>query len=186
MSNWTGGKYTIDPDSPTSTTCTWQFCGVKVPHRFYRERIYLCRDHTLLVWAIVNEQMNSSNPPTPTPKEEEPEAVVAGDVYYIRTAGRIKIGHSVNAARRLASYPPDMEVLYIRAGDRKLENAEHRRFKPYLTDGREWFEDREEVRDMINQLIEADPDWRKRWKWDLEDVARKRVVSDLTVRRIGA
>jgi hypothetical protein len=146
--------------------------------------LFLCRDHALLAWQIVDDQIKSTCPPTPEPKEETPEVKIDGHVYYIVTAGRIKIGHSINVEQRLLSYPPGMEILYIRKGDRKLERDEHRRFRTYLTDGREWFEDRPEVRNKIGQLVADDPEWHKRWDFEYM-FRRKRVAPRVTTKRIA-
>lgn len=184
MSNWTGGKRRADPDQVSDMRCRWQLCDQRVPYRFYDEQMYLCRDHALLAWSIVGEQLNAGETITPEPRERQTGIEHVGHVYYIATGGRIKIGHSTRIEDRLASYPPDMDLLFIQEGDRTLERDEHRRFKPYLTDGREWFEDRAEVRAKINELAVADPRWGGHV--ELEFVhRRKRVAPHLTTGRIA-
>lgn len=172
MSTWAGGS-SGGPDSMTGARCTWQFCSTFVPQRFYDEGMLLCREHALLVWAIVNEQL-AEGPIEDAPAEPEllmrmdsPFAVepnnrpFPGVVYYIRTGGRIKIGHSTRLAQRLAQYPPDTEVLYLLAGDKQMERAEHRRFNAYLADGREWFQDRPEVTGLIAAMAASNQGWER-------------------------
>lgn len=149
-------------------------CYQRVPYRFYAEQMYLCRDHALLAWVIVSEQTATGFDLEPTPEPAVDHEGLPGAVYFVATGGRIKIGHTIDLERRLSQYPPDLVVLYVKAGDRAAERAEHRRFRPYLADGREWFEDRAGVRQRIEQMTEADPRWRQRWASDLDYVPRRR------------
>lgn len=197
MSSWTGGT-SGNPDSVTGARCTWQFCSMFVPKRFHDEGMLLCREHALLVWTIVNEQLAEGPIPAQQPEphldnqivmhEGSPFAIQFTDqpkpgiVYYIRTGGRIKIGHSTRLTQRLAQYPPDTEILYLAVGDKTMEASEHRRFSAYLADGREWFQDRTEVTDLIAAMAVShqgwdrliDGDWWRR---------RKRTAPEVTTSR---
>ena len=162
MSTWTGGNVGSD-DSYSDTQCRWQMCTTYVPYRFLNENMFLCREHALWVWSIVNDQL--ANGDTSAVPEEEPAYIrdqplrppMPGYVYYIRTGGRIKIGHTVNLGRRLSQYPPDIEVLFVQVGAKDLERSEHLRFRAYLAEGREWFQDRPEVSDVIEEMASTIP-----------------------------
>lgn len=161
MSMWTGSSRGRDPEAITDIKCPWQFCTMRVPVRFHEAGMLLCREHALLAWTIVNEQMGMVQQ-APLPDPPPPPAKTVGIVYFIRTAGRIKIGHSIDVERRLAQYPPDVEVLYLVSGDKQRERREHMRFRAYLADGREWFQDREEVTAAIEDMAAGDSGWRGR------------------------
>lgn len=162
MSTWTGGTTGSD-DAYSDTRCRWQMCTTNVPYRFLNQNLHLCREHALWVWSVVNDQIEGvedvpEHEPAIMRNEPDPEPL-PGHVYYIRTAGRIKIGHTTNLWRRLAEYPPDLEVLYVRQGTKELERKEHLRFRAYLADGREWFQDRPEVVELIDEMA-ASTNWR--------------------------
>lgn len=154
MSTWTGGN-TGSPDAYSDVHCRWTMCATYVPYRFLNEGMSLCREHALLAWSIVEEQLGRGDTIEPDPKEPRDYPKFDGCVYYVRTGGRIKIGHTVNLWRRLSQYPPDVEVLYVQSGTKELERAEHQRFRAYLADGREWFQDRPEVSEPILEMANA-------------------------------
>ncbi len=163
MSTWTGMNKG-NSESLTDTRCSWPMCTLKVPNRFHKERLWFCREHALYTWSVVDQQIKDGFPLEQPDDEvyqpaQSPEQT--GIIYYARTGGRIKIGHSINIHRRLSQYPPDIELLYLQWGTRDLERAEHLRFRAYLADGREWFQDRPEVTDLIAELAEAHPNWRR-------------------------
>lgn len=169
-----------------------------VPKRFHDESMLLCREHALLVWAIVNEQLADGPIAEQQPETTIDDQIVLregspfaieftgqphpGIVYYIRTGGRIKIGHSTRLAQRLAQYPPDTEILYLAAGDKTLEVSEHRRFSAYLADGREWFQDRPEVTDLIAAMATSHQRWERLIDGDWWR-RRKRAAPEITTRR---
>lgn len=189
MSSWgVSGRRSIRPDDLTDHTCFWHTCSTRVPVRFVNAGLLACREHALLTWSIVNEQMEMvKSEPIPEPAKENlsydhpyspelldhgapfslfgirEESAVAGNrsgiVYFIRAGGRIKIGYSSNLEQRLAQYPPDIEVLYLMTGGKDRERYEHKRFAAYLADGREWFQDRPEVTNLIAAMSVADPGW---------------------------
>ena len=155
------------PDSPTDMVCIWQLCTTYVSQRYHKLGLLLCQEHALFIWSVVDEQLHlgeTFDHPETNPFRDEhphpPETPFAGYVYYIRTGGRIKIGHSTDLGRRLGQYPPDVEVLYIQSGDRKLERREQVLHHAYLTDGREWFQDRPEVTNPIEAMADANPRWK--------------------------
>ena len=170
MSTWTGVN-AGGPDSYSDSRCVWTLCTILVPNRFRDENMNLCRDHALLVWSIVNEQILDSTStfmdqhPDDDLREPlgplKPDEVPPGFVYYVRTGKRIKIGHTHNPWQRLSQYPPDLEVLYLKQASRADERAEHQQLRAYLADGREWFQDRPEVTDYIQAKADARPNWEK-------------------------
>lgn len=218
MSTWgLGMSSSIDPETVTDVRCGWQFCTMRVPQRFRSAGMYLCRDHGLLAWSIINEQIQQGESMERTEEEQhefeqrrsahpqygngQPELLgqspfdvfvtsdkyePPGHVYYIRTGQRIKIGYSTDIVRRLSQYPPDMEILYIRRGDKQLERSEHKRFSTHLADGREWFADRPEVVDLIRAMANSDRGWRRIIEDDEDLIRRKRrTAPEVTVRRIA-
>lgn len=161
MSTWTGGTAGSD-DAYSDTRCRWQMCTAYVPYRFLNQNMHLSREHALWVWSVVNDQIEGADIPETEPpimRDKAPAPPTPEHVYYIRTGGRIKIGHTTNLWQRLAVYPPDMEVLYVQTGTKELERSEHRRFRMYLADGREWFQDRPEVTEPIEEMASS-----REWK----------------------
>lgn len=81
-----------------------------------------------------------------------------GYVYFVQgsSGGPIKIGYSVNVAKRLAvlSYPDELILLAQVQGDKALERRLHRRFKKYRAHG-EWFNPAPELLAYIDSLKEA-------------------------------
>lgn len=172
-------------DAYSDTHCRWQMCTSYVPYRFLNENMHLCREHALWVWSVVNEQLGETvDVPETEPaimRNEPPRPPAPGHVYYIRTGGRIKIGHTVNLSRRLAQYPPDIEVLFVQDGSKELERSEHLRFRAYLAEGREWFQDRSEVTDVIEEMADSTA-----WRGVLEgNYWRRRPAPVVAVRRTG-
>ncbi|UYL87921.1 G-I-Y Y-I-G endonuclease [Gordonia phage Malisha] len=211
MSTWTGTN-AGDPDSITDHVCYWKHCYAFTPKRFHDAGLNLCRDHALLAWSVVNSQLGDGMSVERTPRiaavttltENEKRYGVRplgydglfnmfaaeglddpGVVYYIRTGGRIKIGHSINLERRLAQYPPDVEVLYVQSGGKDLERHEHAKFRIYLADGREWFQDRSEVVDLIAAMASANHGWERHLPDEEWWRRRRRVDPEVVTRRIS-
>lgn len=82
----------------------------------------------------------------------------AGDVYYLRVDGLIKIGHSKNVWTRMRSYPPTSELLAVEVGTRAIERQRHEKFRADLAHGREWFRESEELAAWIASVREAHGD----------------------------
>ncbi|WP_343466367.1 GIY-YIG nuclease family protein [Rhodococcus aetherivorans] len=120
--------------------------------------LYLCQEHLLLAWSIVQEQIKRAEggpfkvvgeKKKPTPMTAEEIEQNYGCVYYLQVGDRIKIGFSTRPEKRLAQYPPGSRLIAIRRGTRKTERAEHIRYDKYLADGREWFHYSEEMEQDI-------------------------------------
>jgi hypothetical protein len=166
MSTWTGVNRG-GPESLADQACSWSMCTIRIPNRFLDAGVRLCREHALYTWSVVDDQLKAGQP------LEQPDDEVAEPyqypprrsfIYYIRTGGRIKIGHTTNLSRRLSQYPPDVEILYLQNGDKTLERTEHQRFRCYLADGREWFQDRPEVTHPIAEMAAQNPLWKAEFR----------------------
>lgn len=171
MSSWAGPRRKAHLDDPTDTRCSFPYCLSCVTNRFMEYNIPFCQEHALYVWSGVNEMMQihelDTTPKEPPAKREE------GWVYYLRIGDRVKIGYTNDVDRRLASYPPNMEVLLLRRGTRNLERAEHLRFAEHLRDGREWFDANDAVLSTIEEIASRVP-VAERWN-DSEEWFRRRT-----------
>lgn len=77
----------------------------------------------------------------------------AGDIYFVRLNGLIKVGWSRDVADRLRAYGPDVEVLCIYPGSRDDETHLHRQLRPVLARGREWYDDCPIIADYVTRAI---------------------------------
>lgn len=119
-------------------------CTAFVARSVSNQNLYLCQDHLLQAWSIIQRQIEAGQPAqkldsAPRLKQVKVENDFPGWVYYLRVGDRIKIGHSMDPDRRLSAYPPGSELIAIRKGSRKMERAEHIRYDVHLAEGREWF-----------------------------------------------
>lgn len=164
MTTYSRGRHRPHPDSVTSTVCSWMLCTTRVTYRFQRAGIFLCQEHALQTWATVEEMNRAGQVKAEPPAASEPKPGYEGSVYYLRIGDRVKIGHTTNLFNRLASYPPNTEILLIRRGTRELERREHIRFSEHRTDGREWFHANERVLQMISEITDSvDNEWEPEW-----------------------
>lgn len=129
-------------------------CTSYVSYESAYNKLYLCQEHLLLAWSIVQGQIKrTENGPfkvigekqQPTPMSPEEVEKNFGWVYYLQVGDMIKIGFSTRPEKRLAQYPPGSRLIAIRRGTRKMERAEHIRYDKHLSDGREWFKYSEEL-----------------------------------------
>jgi hypothetical protein len=100
------------------------------------------------------------------PDLERPRVEV---VYYLRYAGRIKIGTSAQPRQRLGAIWHD-ELLAFERGGRSLEQKRHRQFAT-LREGGEWFRSAPELLAHIAALDCPDP-WRTHARWVSEALRR--------------
>lgn len=122
----------------------------------------MCQEHAILIWAAV-EHMRTAGTVEPKVRPLPTASEIEGCVYYIRIGDRVKIGHTTNPSKRLATYPPQTEILALRRGSKELEHREHVRFSEHRTDGREWFHANERVLHMIAEIPDVDHDWEPEW-----------------------
>lgn len=167
--------------------CIYLGCRNQVSPRY---RLPLCQDHILAIWATVEQDMksdgltldeviNAAAEAIRQRERDDAEVLKAsaermkreldarpGDVYYIQVGDRVKIGHSKDVQKRLASYPPNSTVLAYHPGSRADERRMHQKFKAYLVEGREWFRDCGEIRDHIAAVVaeHGKPDRPRRFK----------------------
>lgn len=157
-----------------------------------RRDVYMCQEHALLVWSIIDEQVRESNL---TPEgiqarrveireeraaarreanaEREPvkrsRKNVEGWVYYLQVGKHIKIGFASNLESRLRSYPPDTELLAVERGTMKVETERHREFAAIRAHGREWYWPKSWLMEHIRRVAENG----KHTQWDDSEWRRK-------------
>jgi hypothetical protein len=75
-------------------------------------------------------------------------------LYFVYVGGLIKIGATDNVSQRLASYPPNTQILYTHTSPDawRLESRCHEMFRAYLIGRREWYRDVPEIRHLIAHL----------------------------------
>lgn len=79
-----------------------------------------------------------------------------GTVYFVECAGRIKIGHSKDAPKRIRSLrtgaPDVLKILATVPGSRNFEQAIHKELAQWRV-RLEWFEDRPSVRLLMERIV---------------------------------
>lgn len=185
---------TVEPFSLSEFTCRWPgaYCSQNVYMSMLRKEVYMCQEHALLVWSIIDEQVRESKM---TPEEikvrrrelkaereaaraakkaasesEKPKrSEVEGWVYYLRVGKHIKIGFASNLQARLRAYPPDTELLAVEKGTMKLETERHREFAAIRAHGREWYWPKPWLMEHIAKVAEDevhtwwdDSEWRRK------------------------
>lgn len=78
-------------------------------------------------------------------------------IYYIRFRDAVKVGTSIDVAKRLTMHPWE-ELVAIEPGGRTLEQKRHKQLKAARLDG-EWFELTDHVRDFIADINRANARW---------------------------
>ena len=75
-------------------------------------------------------------------------------IYFMESAGRVKIGYSENPVRRVAALstasPMPCTLIGVTEGDRAAESAIHERFKAHRRN-REWFDFHREINDYLRE-----------------------------------
>lgn len=182
-----------DPFTISSIGCRWpdNRCDENVDMRLLRNDIKLCQKHALLVWSVIEEQIQESQMTPEQLREHQEqqqsmhaEAVEAakaaeaaerrktkreGYVYYLRVGQHIKIGFASNLESRLRSYPPDTALLAVERGTIDLETSRHREFAATRSDGREWYWPKPWLMEHIARVAEngqhtwwAESEWRRK------------------------
>ncbi|NKS77988.1 hypothetical protein GS539_19390 [Rhodococcus hoagii] len=152
-------------------------CGEKVHVPIFLQGIHVCSFHALSIWELLDEQLCSTGDAArlrasrrreerKSQPADEPET---GYVYYLRVGEHIKIGFATSLEQRLATYPPDTDLLAVEVGTMRDEMDIHRTFKPFRVSGREWYEPRQTLMDHIAAVAKNghhtwwnEEEWRRR------------------------
>lgn len=133
------------PDSPGGLCAK----HLRQAHEFWAE-----------VEAIEYKRQRGESPPVkerwayihrPGPQFDNPQPKRSSLVYYLRFQGMIKIGTTVNLAKRLQAIPHD-EVLATEPGGTEVERRRHAEFREYRRAHREWFLPGPRLMDHIDRL----------------------------------
>ena len=173
-----------EPFSLSGERCLWQMCSQRADLRIFNAGAQFCREHSLFVWSIIDREILESRMTIPEIKAREQLKLTKrrkaqetaeerrtrpGYVYYLRVGAHYKIGFASNLERRLASYPPDTELLAVEPGTLKLEAERHREFKHSRISGREWYRPNPALDHHIRNVAENgrhtwwdDAEWRRR------------------------
>lgn len=135
--------------------CIWQLCSKDASDRY---QVPLCQEHTLLIWAMVEQDRCESgldyDPDELLTQSARPRpAVEVGWIYYLQVGDYLKIGFTRNLHQRISQYPPNAELLATHHGTLDDEQRLHGRFRAYLDSGREWYADADEIRDHIARVL---------------------------------
>lgn len=95
--------------------------------------------------ALLVEQLRKPAPNKPTATD--------GFIYFLRVGGYIKIGWTSNLQKRMRQYQPDSQLLAVKPGTRKDENALHRKFAHLKTHGREWFPLAPQITEEADRIV---------------------------------
>lgn len=180
-----------DPFTVSSAICTWQFCTTRADLRYQRRGVPFCREHTLLAWSVVEDEIrHSSMSPDElraereaTEKAKETERAEraaknaeSGTVYYLKVGDHIKIGFASNLFQRLTSYPPASVLVAVEDGSLNLEAQRHREFADFLDAGREWFVQGDRLMAHIETLAATGAHVRYTG-WEKRPATRRRSVA---------
>jgi len=159
-----------DPFNMSCEVCSWPGCQQRIDMDMYRRDVWMCREHVLFTWSVVDVQMRELSM-TPDDlaeqkRQQEQERAAeferrcrkrrsAGTVYYLRVGKHIKIGHAQVLLDRLRAYPPGTELLAIEAGTLADEQNRHRDFADLRAAGREWYWPRKRLMAHIESLAET-------------------------------
>lgn len=149
---------------PPDDRCHWVECDAKLWQA--NPATQLCFPHAQIVERAIDAQRKAQEKARRESAEQAiadfhegkaktlPLAAAPGWIYFVETAGLIKIGYTANPEQRLRAYPPNATVLVCYPGTLKAEKALHDLYRDALAKGREWFHDRPEIRAHIAEQIE--------------------------------
>ncbi len=137
------------------------------PSRDVGQELPLCRDHLAVAWAqlqrrrghplaieavsVMDARQRARRERETREAEERRRASHAGDIYYLRQNGYIKVGWSSDLQARLRAYGPDVDLLCHHPGSRTEETHLHRNLRADLARGREWYR---EDGPVVNMFLE--------------------------------
>lgn len=117
----------------------------------------LCWEHVFTVSVTVTqwrERFRDTNTVDRGGEFLSPIAPFEGWIYYVRSGGLIKIGHTTRLKQRIRAYPPDTVVLAVHRGSKADERDLHARFATYRHAGREWYDQGTALIRHINDVLE--------------------------------
>jgi len=183
-----------EPFTLSNQRCLWQMCGQRADLRILRAGAQYCREHSLFMWSIVDEELRESRMTLEQVKAKDAENKAKeqhkiavreqaketaeekrnrpGYVYYLRIGELFKIGFASNLEQRLASYPPGTQLLAVEDGSLKLETQRHREFAHSRAAGREWYKPNPALDHHIQTVAEN----RRHTWWDDSEWQRKPKV----------
>ena len=132
--------------------CRWFACNEDRSRR-YDDVFPFCQGHALMIWAIVQHDMDLE-----AERAELKARVVTpqnlaehGWVYYLRIGDHIKIGYAASLTKRMAAYPPNTTFLAAHPGTRQDEKNLHAMLTLHRAAGREWYDQAPEVLATVEQ-----------------------------------
>lgn len=158
-----------NPAQLSDMPCSWQLCNVRIPEHHRKTNLWLCQEHALYVWSVIDEQIKESQLDIEAIRERDrtrAEQGVAqeeawrrsrerqGHVYYLRVGPHIKIGFATELRQRLLAYPPGTELLAVEQGTLRDEGLLHKRFAHLRAAGREWYHPRPQLMEHIRATAE--------------------------------
>jgi hypothetical protein len=142
---------------PGDERCCWPRCPYPINDEM--PEIPMCMTHLLRVGAAVYRRALTRTDALPEGIEAvaapEPPPERPGEVYYLRVGRLIKIGYTQQFVGRMATYPPDAELLARHAGTREYETGLHRRFAQYLAHRKEWYHPGPDLMEHIEAIVAA-------------------------------
>lgn len=78
-------------------------------------------------------------------------------IYFIQSGSAIKAGYSKNVDKRMRAYRthnPDVVLLHVIEGDKKLERFIHKQLAPWRV-RHEWFDYTFEAKEIIEHIIQT-------------------------------
>lgn len=145
-------------DSPVSSTCTIQlpdgaFCEAVADARI---GYAICVRHARHIYEDVDRLLNDdvrraalASYDDALPSMRRRESVV----YYVLVGDLIKIGKTVDIARRMTAYPPTAVLLATEPGGREVEAQRLAQFAHDRVARREWFDPSRQLRSYIESLV---------------------------------
>lgn len=193
MSSHTQPRRGMRPDDLTNIQCLAFACTSYVQEQYYEQRVYMCQEHALQVWATVQEMIDPATLRNIaydriTPHEEKhpelyepiPISESAGVVYFVRIGDLIKVGFSSDVHRRMDAYPPDAELLAYHSGSFADEQRLHKLLTVHRAKRREWYHPTPEV---MKAVEEAKVQQSKDPQWTPDQLASHKRMRDVSSKR---
>lgn len=136
-------------DAPSMEDAPFPIC-FKHAYRLFRhmaDTVKRVERDDIRILSLAMKQMDEA-------REREAEKQADAVVYYVQVGELCKIGTTTNLRRRIASYPPNRQLLATEPGGYALEAERHREFNDYLAAGREWFTPGPKLRAHIEGLAD--------------------------------